>query len=409
MTIGQRIAQKRKEMGISQEILGERMGVSRQAIYKWESDTALPEIEKLVLLSKLFGVSVGWLLGVEEDAPQQTDAMNQDQIDLVEQIVHRYIDAQPQPKPRRRWPWVAAICVLLLIFVQLFSRMDQLSNQYNNLHSAVGNITNSVNSQINSIASRVEEILMAQNQLTAEFEARLVDVDYGSSTVSVSAKAVPKTYVLGMRGVLVVDCGSGPMEFECALADGSVFLGEAQVPLTDSITVSVAFIQPDGTRQTQVLKSYSNLLRDSYAELSISDPFSPLDHFQNGTFIMDDSYVSIHSFSPGKGSEAQITQYHVGLFRNKKLVGWCEPCDMPPDYSTNITDIKFFRLPVSKLEGLQAGDLVEIAVLVTDSYGRQYMCYDIPYVVVLKEDGTYYLTWPNTVLYDRDPANWIFE
>ena len=54
MTIGQRIAQKRKECSLSQEALGERLGVSRQSIYKWESDTALPEIEKLVALAKLF-------------------------------------------------------------------------------------------------------------------------------------------------------------------------------------------------------------------------------------------------------------------------------------------------------------------------------------------------------------------
>ena len=66
MTIGQRIAQKRKELGISQEGLGDQLGVSRQSIYKWESDSALPEIDKLIALSRLFGVSVGWLLGVEE-------------------------------------------------------------------------------------------------------------------------------------------------------------------------------------------------------------------------------------------------------------------------------------------------------------------------------------------------------
>ena len=42
MTVGQRIAQKRKELDLSQEGLGERLGVSRQAIYKWESDAALP-------------------------------------------------------------------------------------------------------------------------------------------------------------------------------------------------------------------------------------------------------------------------------------------------------------------------------------------------------------------------------
>lgn len=69
MGIGQRIAQKRKELGLSQEALGDRLGVSRQSIYKWEADAALPEIEKLVALSKLFGVPVGWLLGWRSRRP----------------------------------------------------------------------------------------------------------------------------------------------------------------------------------------------------------------------------------------------------------------------------------------------------------------------------------------------------
>ena len=51
MTMGQRIAQKRKEQGLSQEGLGEQLGVSRQAIYKWESGAAVPEIDKLIALS----------------------------------------------------------------------------------------------------------------------------------------------------------------------------------------------------------------------------------------------------------------------------------------------------------------------------------------------------------------------
>ena len=66
MTIGERIAQKRKEQNLSQEALGEALGVSRQSISKWESNNALPEIEKLIAMSRLFSVSVGWLLGVEE-------------------------------------------------------------------------------------------------------------------------------------------------------------------------------------------------------------------------------------------------------------------------------------------------------------------------------------------------------
>ena len=66
MTTGQRIAQKRKELGLSQEALGDRLGVTRQSIYKWESDSALPEFEKLVALGRLFDVSIGWWLGGEE-------------------------------------------------------------------------------------------------------------------------------------------------------------------------------------------------------------------------------------------------------------------------------------------------------------------------------------------------------
>ncbi|WP_251318870.1 helix-turn-helix domain-containing protein [Flintibacter muris] len=69
MTLGQRIQELRKSFGLSQEELGEKMGVSRQAISKWEGDQAIPELDKLIPLSKLFGLTVGQLLGVEQPVP----------------------------------------------------------------------------------------------------------------------------------------------------------------------------------------------------------------------------------------------------------------------------------------------------------------------------------------------------
>ena len=65
MTLGQRIQELRKGLSLSQEELGEKMGVSRQAISKWEGDQTIPELDKLIALSKLFGLTVGQLLGVE--------------------------------------------------------------------------------------------------------------------------------------------------------------------------------------------------------------------------------------------------------------------------------------------------------------------------------------------------------
>ena len=69
MTLGQRIQELRKGLGLSQEELGERMGVSRQAISKWEGDQTIPELDNLIALSRLFSLSVGQLLGVEQPVP----------------------------------------------------------------------------------------------------------------------------------------------------------------------------------------------------------------------------------------------------------------------------------------------------------------------------------------------------
>jgi len=71
MTLGQRISQYRKQAGLSQEALGERLGVSRQAVSKWETGAAAPDMENLLALAREFGVSVAELTGTPE-TPQDT-------------------------------------------------------------------------------------------------------------------------------------------------------------------------------------------------------------------------------------------------------------------------------------------------------------------------------------------------
>ena len=118
MTLGQRICQKRKELGLSQETLGEQLGVSRQAIYKWESDGAVPEVEKLIALSQIFSVSVGWLLGVEDAAPETSEAapeLTDAQLAMVKEIVEQYLAAREEARPPRKvWPRVLAVLACAL-------------------------------------------------------------------------------------------------------------------------------------------------------------------------------------------------------------------------------------------------------------------------------------------------------
>lgn len=72
MKLNEKIFQCRKRCGLSQEELAERIGVSRQAVSKWELGTALPELDKLKLLAKTFVVSTDYLLDDAQDAPQET-------------------------------------------------------------------------------------------------------------------------------------------------------------------------------------------------------------------------------------------------------------------------------------------------------------------------------------------------
>lgn len=66
MTIANRIQSLRKAKGISQEQLADQLGVSRQAVSKWESEQSTPDIEKIILMSDFFNVTTDSLLkGIE--------------------------------------------------------------------------------------------------------------------------------------------------------------------------------------------------------------------------------------------------------------------------------------------------------------------------------------------------------
>lgn len=61
MTFGEKIQKLRREAGLSQESFAEQLGVSRQAVSKWETDRGYPETEKMIRISKLFHVTLDYL------------------------------------------------------------------------------------------------------------------------------------------------------------------------------------------------------------------------------------------------------------------------------------------------------------------------------------------------------------
>ena len=62
MNLAEKIIFERKKVGFSQEQLAERLGITRQAVSKWEAGSTIPEISKLLALSEVFHVSIDYLV-----------------------------------------------------------------------------------------------------------------------------------------------------------------------------------------------------------------------------------------------------------------------------------------------------------------------------------------------------------
>ena len=77
MTTGEKIACERKKLGLTQQQFADKLGVTRQAVSRWESDIAFPETDTLIAMSELFGCSIDYLLKYNEtEKDEQTQAGN---------------------------------------------------------------------------------------------------------------------------------------------------------------------------------------------------------------------------------------------------------------------------------------------------------------------------------------------
>ncbi len=153
MAISEKILNLRKDRGLSQEAFAEMLGVSRQSVSRWESGAAVPDIDKILLLSELFGVSTDYLLkpdpistpeAVYSDTPNMDDTAEIDlsQVDIPEyepedtdeHIYDESDTASPATddastenneekkiSPKAIIAWILVICIMLTaVLVPLF-------------------------------------------------------------------------------------------------------------------------------------------------------------------------------------------------------------------------------------------------------------------------------------------------
>ena len=258
MTLGQRIQEHRLRLELSQEALGERLGVSRQAVSKWEADAAVPDTDKLIALSKLFGLTLNELLQVEgpEAGQEAENAEETPRSELRE-------EEKPGKKKMHAASWllpglaVLALVLGLTAMVVSFGRtMGQLSDRIARLELRV--------SQLEATQSAADlENLVADCKLevgSAVYSSQMDSAHlYRDVTVTVS---LSRTDLVEEQTVFFQVYGAGA---EARQVDGQAVPGtrgvySAQVPVVPGLGETIAVvIQIGGTEYLQPLARISSM------------------------------------------------------------------------------------------------------------------------------------------------------
>lgn len=277
MTLGQNIQTARKAKGISQETLAEKIGVSRQALGKWEKDTALPGVDNLQALAQELGVSVDALLGCaapDTAAPAVTLNALRDLLDAR--------DAEARRRRRGAWLAAAAAAALLLavgggMAARLQTRLDGLAGQYGYLSSEVSR-TNS------DLSARMQELQNAVRQ----GESTVLDWDWhplaslqDDGTMPVEVFVKPRTEQQGAAVTLCVTNGSDTALYAMQRGQDGVYTARELVfALGQDYALSVQWTNPDGTTVNENLDTV-HFTRDRVEpEILMVQTYGTSDHYR---------------------------------------------------------------------------------------------------------------------------------
>ena len=385
MTLGQRIQELRKQRGMSQEALGDALRVSRQAVSKWEGDNGIPELDTLIAMSRLFEVTVGQLLGVEETAEQKCETSGEakkDKEDQVEAILRRYVEQatiRDELPWLSRWGWaVSAAIILTTAFIVLFAQLSSLRSTVRLLRSDLSNLQVNVSNNQNNLASQIRntiyDILAEDANLLSTFAWEIVDFDLANQTATLRFAATMKEYTAGSKLQFCtdwqkVDGTEGQTTGDWV--DGPNFQSEITLPLNHNTVISIRAKDADSNIKEQVLQTPIYELHPDNLHLYARDLTAPFAFTTKGfgitakTSRAEQAYIVIESVFPDFfwPEKATVTAY----VNDTEVMS--EVMTITPSGQENQVFHASIRDTYYDLT-LENGDTLEIVLVVTDNLGR---------------------------------------
>lgn len=230
MMLSEKIKSMRKKAGMSQEKLAEKIGVSRQAITKWETNAGTPDIENLVAISSLFNVSVDELLSNEINAKQANDYLYESVTEYDIDFAKRYdmklggantvvLSGYDGEKIRVR----LASNTLSTLQSDFKLKIDDIKNRidlditrFNEMTEANAKEALMIFVQLpNKYLNKIELAVNAENIELSSLECDSIELDIKTKNVTLD----------NVKGVVEIDCNLD-MNITCNSLDGSVEINQ---------------------------------------------------------------------------------------------------------------------------------------------------------------------------------------
>ena len=252
MTLGQNIQTARKAKGMSQETLAEKIGVSRQALGKWEKDTALPGLDNLQALAAELGTGVDALLGAQAESPAAPAVT----LDALRDL----LAARDAEEKRRRRLWGGAAGAAFLVLAGLLAgtalqyerQIDALNQNYAAIQASYAAQQADLSAQISELQDAVrmgETTVLDWRWLPADKLHR----DAAGSWMPVQVQVTPRTAAAGTTARLAVRCGDDTQLYDMTTApDGSFAAGGLVFTDGNSYALSVQWTA-DGVTKSETL------------------------------------------------------------------------------------------------------------------------------------------------------------
>ena len=377
MTLGTRIAALRRERGLSQEALGELVGVSRQAVSKWESDSALPDVNNCVALSRAFGITLAQLLELEEETAPSRE-LTQEQLEMAETIAKKYLESLPRPKgwrQQRKWPWVLAAAVVLVVALGAAWWGHQLDQTVSRMDGQMANIQNTVG---DTVEEQVNAALEQVTSLVEFFDYSVVQVDLAENAVTFDLAVQLRQRTADTPVILAARSAGETVSVQGEDQGGDTFAAQITCPLSDTIDFSLTF-QMDGENRTQTIGQAIQMAQDYslqpvVKELDTSYEEKKLDgdHFPAGTVVPLEYNVTFYNTNRMVTPEDAHVRAWLGVFVNDQLDHWVDGIQSwSIEHSDEFYLGSFWSTEVD-LSGLSLnkGDIITLGLRVRDGSGH---------------------------------------